>query len=263
MDRQSILVKKMLEDFGFQVDIIPEDKVKRQADLRAHKDGITTYVEVKSRLEDEKVNKVIESAVPGGPVVTYLGEAGKRNKFSSIVKDANEQLNITATPNDYRVLWFVVTAVPECAAATEQMLGTILGTRQIFCKREKESLCRPCYYAGYADFERYRDIDGVVIQNGEGGVLVVNEFSPRVEGFGKSPLYQHFKQRNAILEVSQEEKKGKAFTIREKIDRDEKEAILRCLRSKYPAWEFQAVTDFKTVGVFASIPNPEGNAPKG
>lgn len=263
MDNQSLLVKQMLEGSGFQVDLIPESNVSRQADLRALKDGITTYIEVKTRLWDEKVNKVIESVVPGGPAATYVGEAGKRNQFSSIVKSANEQLGRTAGTQDYRVLWFIVTGVPDCAAAVEQMLATILGTRQIFCKRENKSLCRPCYYAGYADFERYRDIDGVVIQNREGGILVVNEFSPRVEGFGKSPLYQYFKQRNAVLEVSQEEKKGNAFSISEKIDRDEKEAILMCLRSKYPTWEFQAVTDFKTVGVFASIPNPEDNAPKG
>lgn len=95
-DPQRDLVKQALEYLGFKAEAIPEHPDKKQADLRAEKDGVVAYVEVKSRLEDEKATAVLDATVPGGPVETYIGSASKRNKFSSMVQDAAEQLAATA-----------------------------------------------------------------------------------------------------------------------------------------------------------------------
>lgn len=255
MDQQSSYVQKALESLGFKAEIIPEDQTKRQADLRITELPYATYIEVKSRLIDEKAKKVIETAVPGGPVVSYSGEAGKQNYFSSLVQDASEQLAATAGQLDYRVLWFLANAIPEFVAADEQMRATLLGIRHVFCKRAGENKYLPCYYAGYADFYRYKDLDGAVIQNKEGAVLLVNEFSPRVKGFKESSIYQCFAGKNAARLASLEEEKGNGFLLDGNVDRKNEKQVLEYLRVKYPEVEFLGITDSKVAAAIGIVRN--------
>ena len=255
MDPQSQYVQQILASLGFAAEIIPEDPSKRRADLKISDASYTTYIEVKSRLLDERAKKVIDSATPGGPIVTYSGEAGKQNHFSSLVQNANEQLSETAGERDYRVLWFLATAVPEFVAADEQMQATLLGIRHVFCKRAGENKYLPCYYAGYGDFYRYKDIDGAIIQNKEGAVLLVNEFSPRAVGFRESALCAFFTQKKAVRIPSQEDTKGGAFVVDGDVNRKDEKQVLEYLINKYPEVEFLGITDSKVAAAIGIAKN--------
>jgi len=259
MDHQAHYVQQSLASLGFAAEIIPEDQSRRQADLKIANASYTTYIEVNSYPVDEKAKKVIDSPISGGPIVTYSGEAGKQNHFSSLVQDANEQLSATAGERDYRVLWFLATAIPEFVAADEQMRATLLGIRHVFCKRAGENKYLPCYYAGYADFYRYQDIDGAIIQNKEGAVLFVNEFSPRTIGFRESALCALFTQKNAARIPSQEDRKGGAFVVDGDVNRKDEKQVLEYLRNKYPEVEFLGITDSK---VAAAIGIPKNKPPQ-
>src|SRR5687768_17024023 len=58
------VVKRRLESFGFKVDIIREDPKDNRPDLRSKKDGITMFVEVKTRVEDAQLRRKMESVAP-------------------------------------------------------------------------------------------------------------------------------------------------------------------------------------------------------
>ena len=259
MDTQANYVKLILESLGFKSELIPQEQHQRRADIKVSDTSHATYIEVKSRLADETANKAIQSAIPGGPVVTYSGEAGKQNHFSSLVQEANLQLTATAGPLDYRVLWFLATAVPEFVAADEQMRATLFGIRHVFCKRAGENKYLPCYYAGYSDFYRYKDIDGAIIQNKEGAVLLINEFSPRLNNFKESTLCKYFVQKNATRIPSQEEAKGNGYIVDGDVSRKDEKKVLEYLRKKYPGVEFLGLTDSK---VAAAIVIPKNELPR-
>lgn len=257
MDTQADYVKTVLESLGFKSELIPEEQHHRRADIRISDTSHTTYIEVKSRLSDENANKVIKSAIPGGPVVTYSGEAGKQNHFSGLVQDASIQLTASAGPLDYRILWFIATAVPEFVAADEQMRATLFGIRHVFCKRAGENKYLPCYYAGYSDFYRYKDIDGAIIQNNTGAVLLVNEFSPRVIGFKESALCKYFIQKNASRIPSQEEAKGNGYVVDGNVNRKDEKQVLEFLRKKYPGVEFLGLTNSKVAAAIGIPKNKQ------
>lgn len=146
-------------------------------------------------------------------------------------------------------MWFAAMSIPKFVAAGEQMKATVLGTRHVFCERaDKRLMCPPCYYAGFGDFYRYREIDAVMIHDQDGAFLVVNEFSPRIAEFRQSPLYRHFANKNATREPSREERDEEAFILDSDVDRRDEQKVLDALREKYPKVRFLRLVDMQAAG---------------
>lgn len=251
-------VKRRLESFGFKIDIIQESPKDNRPDLRTLKDGITMFVEVKTRTEDAQLRKKMES-VALGETEAILTSLDKHNSLSSDIEKANAQLGAIASAQDLRLLWFLVDNGLFVYDACEQMKATLLGLRMVFGKRSGKKQTRPCCYAAPADFFRYQEIDGAIIEQSGELILIPNQFSPRKTGFTNSPIYKAVAP--AILDIRQAELEGAAYVIDGAVDRKNDAALLDFLRKKYPGDDFFALGLYCAGTVVTTIDARRGTQP--
>lgn len=228
-------VGKRLEALGFQVDDVAEDSKRKQPDLRASKDGIAMFVEVKTRTEDTELRAGMES-VGIGATESILVSLAKHNSLSSQVEKANAQLGAAASADDLRLLWFRADNGLFVQDASEQIGATLLGIRIVNAERNGVRRVRPCIYAGYADFVRCHAIDGAILDVDDALMLLPNQFSPRQDAFACSPIYQAITP--AVFDVRQSDREDICYVIDSDVDRKDSDALLTFLRNKYPADEF-------------------------
>ena len=230
-------VRNRLEALGFQVDDVAENPKQKRPDFYTSKNGITMFVEVKTRTEDAELRAKMES-VGIGATESILVSLDKHSSLSSHVEKANVQLGSAASADDLRLLWFQADNGLVVQNAREQIGATLLGIRTVVAKRNGARRVRLCFYAGYADFFRCREIDGAMLEVDGALTLIPNQFSPRQDAFAFSPIYEAIAP--AILDVRQAESEDAIYVIDGEIDRKSDEALLDYLRKKYPNDEFLA-----------------------
>lgn len=228
-------VKKRLEALGFQVADIPEHPTELRPDFRATKQDVSMLVEVKTRTEDSELRAKMES-VGLGNTESVLTPLDKHNSLSSDVQQANEQLKKIATADEFRVLWFRADNGLFAQDACQQIGATLFGIKQVFVNRAGQQIVLPCVYAGYADFFRYTDIDGVITEVDGGLTLLPNPFSPRKDAFSQSPIAAAVSP--AILDLQRNEREGLCYVVDANINRKSESEVLDYLRKKHPAHEF-------------------------
>ena len=250
-------VKQRLEALGFQVDDVPEDPAQKRPDLYALKDGTSMFVEVKTRTEDTKLRARMESVGVGITKSIHV-LLDKHASLSSNVEEANTQLEAASSANDLRLLWFRADNGLFVQNAPEQIRATLLGTRIVSAKRNGATGFRPCVYAGYADFYRYRAIDGAIIEVDGALTLIPNQFSPRQDAFACSPIYRMIAPE--ILDVRQCDRNDTLYAIEsEAVDRNDDAALLAFLREKYPADEFLSFEPYYAATTVTTIDARRGN----
>lgn len=230
-------VKKRLEALGFRVEHIPEDPKLSKPDLRATKSTEVYYFEVKTRELDAELRSKMES-VAVGKTESMPVSLDKQNWLSGDIKKAGEQLKSLAGPTDFRVLWYRADSKPFVQDAREQLGSTLLGIRMVFGQRNGGKRVRPCVYAGFSDYWRYRDIDGSIVEADGLLNLIPNEFSPRREAFSKSALFEIL--REAAVDIQGLERNDLCYIVEPNVDRKDDAAVLASLRTKYPGHEFNA-----------------------
>ena len=104
------------------------------------------------------------------------------------MKQACRQLAAVAGPDDLRLLWFRAEDGPFVHGTRDQIGATLLGIRMVLVESAGRKRERACIYAGHADFHRFRDIDGMMIEVGGPVILILNQFSPRAPVFAASPI---------------------------------------------------------------------------
>jgi hypothetical protein len=249
-------VKKRLEALGFQVDDVAENPKQKRPDLCASKDGTTMFVEVKTRTEDAELRARMES-VGVGTTESIRVSLDKHNSLSSHVEKANTQLGAASSADDLRLLWFRADNGLFVQDAREQIGTTLLGIRMVSAKRKGATRVRPCVYAGYADFSRYRAIDGAMIEVDGALTLIPNQFSPRQDAFACSPIYRTIAP--AILDVRQGDRHDILYVIESDIDRKDDDALLAFLLDKYPADEFLGFVPYCAGTTVTTIDARRGN----
>jgi len=181
-------VQRRLEALGFSVEPIAEVADARRPDLVARADGTTMYVEVKTRSEDRVLRAHMESVRPGETAEILTG-LDKHNSLSAEIKHASSQLEAAASPGDMRLLWYRADSGPFVHDTKEQIGSTLYGMRMVLAESSTHEL-RPwhCAYAGHADFHRFQELDGVMVEQDGGITLFLNPFSPRRLVFASSRI---------------------------------------------------------------------------
>ena len=228
-------VQRRLEALDFAVEVVPEDERARQPDLVATKGGTRMFVEVKTRVEDATLRVKMES-VPVGATEPVLTVLDKHNALSSDIKHGNSQLRSAATPEDFRLLWFRADSGPFVYDAREQIGATLLGIRMVVVETSAGRQPRACVYAGHADFFRFQDIDGVMIEVDGAITLLLNQFSPRSDAFAASPISTVIS--SSVLDVARAEEAGSCYVVDGDAHRKGDAALLEHLRLKYPTDQF-------------------------
>lgn len=230
-------VQKRLEALEFRVERIPEDPKLSKPDLRATKGTEVYYFEVKTREMDVELRTKMES-VAIGKTESMLISLDKQNWLSGDIKKAGEQLKSLAGPTDFRVLWYRADSNLFVQDAREQLGSTLLGIRMVFGQRNGKKRIRPCVYAGFSDYWRYRDIDGSIVDVDGSLNLIPNELSPRREAFSKSALFEILHE--AAVDIQGLERNDLCYIVELNVDRRDDTAVLASLRMKYPGHEFKA-----------------------
>lgn len=240
-DADRDIVIQRLKNLGFDAEPI-EETVDERPDLVARKSGTTMYVEVKSRVEDAHLRAAMES-VRVGETKQILSSLDKDNSVSKHVKKANGQLAELARRGDFRLLWFRTEQTLFAHNAHLQACATLLGVRTVLVEIAGTMVQRDCLYAGHADFFRYRDIDGAMIEvtgpgmEGAGpAFLVLNEFSPRAGAFTESPIVEAFS--DAVFDATRPPQSAPFYVMSGSADRRDDVAVLSALQEKYAGHRF-------------------------
>jgi hypothetical protein len=224
-------VQQRLEALGFVVDPIDEHGSERRPDLMARADAQTLYVEVKTRSEDAALRAKMES-VPAGMTAAVLTGLDKRNSISADIKHAQSQLNAVAGRGDFRLLWFRADNGPFVHDALEQIGATLYGIRMIIVGRPGAERPRACAYAGHADFHRFQEIDGTMVEVDQLITLLLNPFSARRRAFTCSRIAQVLGP--SVFDVDKASQDRSVYVVGGDAPRDNDEELLEHLRNRYP-----------------------------
>ncbi|MCG8344484.1 MAG: hypothetical protein MI685_04880 [Chlorobiales bacterium] len=253
-------VQARLEALGFVVCPIPETSKSQQPDLAAQADRATMYVEVKTRFEDRVLRDRME-AVGIGETADIFTDLGKQNRISSMVKHASSQLSAAASQNDFRLLWYRADRGLFVSNTKEQIVATLYGMRMVLAERPLLELRSwHCAYAGHADFFRFRQIDGVMVEVNGLISLFLNPFSPRSAAFAVSRIARVLRADDAVFDIQQMITDGKLFAADGDAPRRNDLELLAHLASKYPSTKFICFLSSVAVTTMTTIDGSQGGA---
>lgn len=231
-------VHARLKELGYEVWTIPDTPTSPRPDLVAQLEGVTVYVEVKTRSEDRVLRDNME-AVHIGETTEIFTDLDKHNSISAEVKHASRQLDAVALEQDFRLLWYRADHGLFVSDTKEQIGSTLYGMRMVLAGCPPNGL-RPwyCAYAGYADFFRFRMIDGVMVEVDSLISLFLNPFSPRGDAFAASHIARILVTDDAVFDIQRAIADGQLFAAGGDAPRGDDTALLAHLASKYPGTTF-------------------------
>lgn len=139
-----------------------------------------------------------------------------------------------------------------------QLEATLFGRTTVCDWSTENGPCRDCYYFGFSDFYKYRDIlDGAILidANSEEGKLCINDHSPRYNRFRESSLAQVF--GTAVIDAPKLDHDGDAFIVYADIDRKNKQAVFDYLRRKYSLGDLVMDMDMKMASAQVLVPKDQ------
>ena len=117
-------------------------------------------------------------------------------------------------------------------AKSRQLEAALYGTTRMFDLDSSEGVHRPCYFFRDSDFFRYRNVlDAAIVSTLTSEKLCMNTLSTRYDSFKQTRLYAHF--GCAIRDPLVEEARGDAYIVKSDVDRNDENAVIADLRSKY------------------------------
>ncbi|MBL9160980.1 MAG: hypothetical protein JNJ70_26100 [Verrucomicrobiales bacterium] len=202
----------ILEQYGFTVERIPARRDVRRPDVAVRLGDELYLVEQKSKGDDPDERARDSEALQNTKIIDRAKPLRPRGVLSGILEDALEQ--IEAHPdaaNAFKIVWMTVWGVWRDANALSLTKG-VYGLRHVFDVDDHGGEMQDCYYLGFSDFERFSEIDAVVIMDGESLRILVNEFSPRYQRFVQSQFAERFRQ--AVRDPREHVAAGNAYSLR-------------------------------------------------
>jgi Holliday junction resolvase len=227
-----------LESCGYAVERVPVAADPRP-DLIARQNNETIVVEVKSN-----ANPPLELDATG--VAMLSTSLAFSNSMSRVVKKAARQLD-HADGQVLRVICYVASGV-EAEAKLDEFRATVYGLVDVI-ELNSEARAIPCFYFDHAEFFRHQGLAGVGLLWERGAQLCINEFCEHAPDFRSSRLYERHVQIEAVRDPTAEENTGKAFVVRDALERKNETLILDHLRQKYERGRLLALRWNKHTGV--------------
>lgn len=233
-DLEAQIVTDILRSLNFIVEIIPESPQDgKRADILAEKDGDHFLIEVKSKSDHPSLKSDIENA-NDLEIIQYQKSLYRSNTLSGIIRDAVTQLNDTPdSHNSFKLMWFrAIESIIE-----DEMLflkTTMYGKRHLLVKEHDGRISHAsCYYFDINEFYKYPGLDGVILDNGKGLELCVNDFSQKVHEFRRSRLYSLFDKHHAVTDPSELEARKEILVADTKMPRNNEDDIKAYIENKY------------------------------
>lgn len=250
-------IRLALVEWGFAVDKVSEAANERP-DFYAVKDDDEYLIEVKSKEPSQEQERRRDEVLLSGKVYDESYELIRQSGLTKVVSKGKNQLKKYKSEADYfRVICFVGTG-HNAEARLLQLEATLFGRTTVCDWSTENGPCRDCYYFGFSDFYKYRDIlDGAILidANSEEGKLCINDHSSRYNRFRESSLAQVF--GTAVIDAPKLDHDGDAFIVDADIDRKNKQAVFDYLRRKYSLGDLVMDMDMKMASAHVLIPTDQ------
>lgn len=157
------------------------------------------------------------------------------NRVSGIIKKAAKQLSSTGADlqHDARVIWFTSVGFDR-EAKDHQAYNTLYGATKIFDINQRSSL-QDCFFFYNSEFFRHQGIDGayLVVADQETAIvrLCLNPFSTRWTSLRDSPFAKRLV--TGLVDPIAQEAAAEAMLVDGPVDRQDREAVLSYLGTKY------------------------------
>lgn len=228
------IAENVLGDWGLQPVKLPTTTHQTPDFLCC--DGFAKYlIEIKTKESGVKAIEEKEKALDEQGFHVSWQSNRRTNTLSGIAGNAAAQLRSYNDPIDFRLVWFL--AIGEKSKRWfDKFVATLYGTIQL-ANFGKTPLTRyPCYFFGFSDFFRHKDIlDGAIISYPESGslenLMCLNPHSERYSGFRDSNLVSLF--GTSVVDPFSEEVAGTAYIADSQFNRRDLNAMLEHVRNKY------------------------------
>ncbi|MBI1965493.1 MAG: hypothetical protein HYS46_04520 [Betaproteobacteria bacterium] len=174
---------RLLNEHEFEVSEIPGKRDSKTPDLYVIKDNAHYIIEIKSRQDNIERTTAERAAFVRGEVVSKSETINRTNAVSAIVGDAIDQLRTyPASAHSFRLIWLHADG-RDAELQMMQFRGTLYGLTHIYDMTEEHDN-RECYYFGFNDFFRYKDVlDGAILTAGLKLQVCINDLSPNATRF--------------------------------------------------------------------------------
>lgn len=240
---------------GFTAEKIPERR-ERSPDIRVSRGDERYLIELKSKEDDpEKVRRRVAS-LRAGEIVDVSEKLTRWNTIDGIIDHASEQL-ASREPEDVGafglILFLCDGREPELQA--ERIFATAYGSTRIASLGD-EPTRRGFYVRDSAFFRNRSELDGLILANGQGAHLLLNNYSPRYKDLSEAALVDSFRQVNSVTDPLAEEADGRAYIADCSISRQDEAAVVRFLQKKYGKRKLIAI-DIGRLGAMVQVPGAE------
>ena len=226
------IVKEYFRSSGFDISRINSSTPGKTPDYFVSDQEDFFLVEVKSREEDENFNSLIENPNPG----EESQEIGYTNTISGIIGKGVEQLAEYDPDNEnLHLLWCFTADLFNSNLVARQFIHTAYGLKNIEGYDKNGNYFEAsCFYFGYNDFFKHRNLDALVVYSHNKTILCLNPFSESIDRFKATDLYKAFKEDNfEVIDPKKLEEKGNCLFVNSNIDRKDTDAVLKHLVKKY------------------------------
>lgn len=231
MTKEEKIVLDILESMGFNPVKIEEDSVKKSPDLFLESNEINVLIEIKSKFDDVEAENKKNERLLKGEIVNESFYTTRKNNLSNVIRSACSQLRAKKDKADLYFIWLMA-ANSKRQITIEQFVATLYGSVDIIDWYSDDKMLKPCYYFENSEFFNHRDIlDGAIVASEEKGMFCINTLSERYTQTLEFSLTKKF--GDVVIDPIASERNKTGYIIDTDINRNEKDEIIKFLRTKY------------------------------
>jgi hypothetical protein len=232
MEAAKVQAIQILNRLGFSVEQIPEQN-NRTADLRVV-DGATTYhIEVKEKVESPNTAKRRKEILDRGEVYDQDDPLSYNNRISSILRDAQDQLDQTPkASNTFQLIWFRADGV-DADLKYRQAFSTFYGDVPLVALQPRNrDAATTCFYFDYCESFNLPTIDALILIDHKSLQVCLNEFAYRAEDFRRGFFCQRFRDLDGVIDPIALAESGKIISLRSNVSRKNDDEVCKSLKEQ-------------------------------
>lgn len=231
VNREEEFVINVLISIGLTAYKIEEDNESKTPDILVESDNSKILIEVKTKFDNPNYEANKNERLINGEIVFESMDSKRKNTFSSIIKDACEQLRAKKDIADYYILWLMVSN-SEVEITMKRFYSTLYGSVDVLDWGKAEKKLRPCFFFENSEFYNHKDIlDGAVVSNYEKSIFCINNLSDNYPTILNTKIVDFFK--DSLIDPISYEKNQAGYIIDSEIDRKNGKEVIKYLQKKY------------------------------
>jgi hypothetical protein len=221
MEYSKRLAASELARLGFQVDEIPVSTGKR-ADLRITDGQHAYHIEAKDKLDSDDI-----PAASQDDFYRRKDPLTHTNTISRVLRRAHTQLKGTPKADGtFQLIWFHA----ESSLQWHQAFATFYGAMWLSALYPNRDKSGWCFYFAFNSSFKMPDVEAMILTEGNGLHLCINEFSTRREEFKTTRLYKAWSEGE--FDPDKLEATGQIIRCRSKVSRKNQADVIKALKEQ-------------------------------